>query len=245
MILKYKLTDNRLIKDDETMYPNHLQDNIVLEFDKDDELPNTKYYAYIKTSDGVKKVRMRKKNGKYSCELPPFVSHYTFFKLQVLTVANKRKFLSNELIIPFRTLDYLDYNRTINRFINAKYPLCNDNKPSRPKPVIKPIPKPQEDTGDNGSGETPIVVTKTWTVNVINLYLTWDYDESTINEGSAVIRWTPYGEDINKTTHIYIDGVEYTTSSTTRSGVLQSATIPAQTHGAHVVRLYLTATINE
>lgn len=97
------------------------------------------------------------------------------------------------------------------------------------------------DTG----GETPIVVTKTWTVNVINLYLTWDYDESTINEGSAVIRWTPYGEDINKTTHIYIDGVEYTTSSTTRSGVLQSATIPAQTHGAHVVRLYLTATINE
>ena len=36
MILKYKLNDNRLIKDDETMYPNHLQDNIVLEFDKDE-----------------------------------------------------------------------------------------------------------------------------------------------------------------------------------------------------------------
>lgn len=97
------------------------------------------------------------------------------------------------------------------------------------------------DTG----GETPIVITKTWTVNVINLYLTWDYDESTINEGDTVIRWTPYGEDINKTTHIYIDDTEYATSSTTRSGVLQSFTIPVQAHGAHVVKLYLTATINE
>lgn len=95
------------------------------------------------------------------------------------------------------------------------------------------------DTG----GETPLTVTKTWTVNVISLYFTWDYDDSAINEGDAIVRWTPYGEDINKTTHIVIDGTEYTTSSTTRSGALQSVTIPAQTHGAHLVTLYMTAVI--
>ena len=67
MILKYNLSDNHLEKQDATLFPNHLQDNIVLEFNKSDELPNAKYYALIKTTDGVKRVRIRKKNGKYSC----------------------------------------------------------------------------------------------------------------------------------------------------------------------------------
>ena len=150
MILEYKLSDNKLVKKDATMYPNHLQDNIILEFEKDEELPNTKYYAYIKTSDGVKKVRMRKRNGKYTCELPPFVSHYTFFKLQVLTVINKRKLLTNELIIPFNSLDYLDYNRTVNKILHTRYPLCDDDSRHKRKhhhhhkPDPKPTPTPTD-----------------------------------------------------------------------------------------------------
>lgn len=127
MILEYKITDNKLVKKDATMYPNHLQDNITLEFEKEEELPNTKYYAYIKTTDGVKKIRLRKKNGKYTCELPNFVSNYTFFKLQVLSIINNKKFLTNELIIPFNTPDFLDYNRTINKIFKRKYPLCDDD----------------------------------------------------------------------------------------------------------------------
>lgn len=127
MILKYNLSDNRLEKKDPTDFPNHLQDNIVLEFNKSDELPNTKYYAYIKTSDAVKKVRIKKKNGVYSCELPPFVSHYSFFKLQVVSVIDNRKLVTNELIIPFRTLDYLDYNRAMNKIFHPKYPYCEDD----------------------------------------------------------------------------------------------------------------------
>lgn len=121
MILKYNLSDNRLEKKDPTDFPNHLQDNIVLEFDKDSSLPNDNYYAYIKTPDAVKKVKITETDGKYSCELPLFVSHYPFFKLQLMGMVNERRFISNELIIPFRTIDYLDYNRSMNVLFNQKY----------------------------------------------------------------------------------------------------------------------------
>lgn len=98
------------------------------------------------------------------------------------------------------------------------------------------------DTG----GETNTVTTKTWTVNAVNLYLTWDYDDTTVNTSDTVsLRWTPYG-DLNKTTHIKIDGVERTDlqTSTTRSGVQQYVSLDKLSHGSHMVEIYLTATIN-
>lgn len=96
------------------------------------------------------------------------------------------------------------------------------------------------DTG----GENPTVVTKSWTVNAVNMYATWDYDDTDINESETVaIRWTPYG-DLEKTTHLIIDGVEVATSVTTRSGVQQYVTISKLSHGSHLAELYLTAKIN-
>ena len=93
-------------------------------------------------------------------------------------------------------------------------------------------------------GDTPLVRTKTWTVNAVNMYVVWDYDDTTINEASTVaIRWTPYG-DISKTTHIIIDGQEAETSTTTRSGVQQFVTINKLSHGSHMVEIYCTATVN-
>lgn len=98
------------------------------------------------------------------------------------------------------------------------------------------------DTG----GDTATVTTKTWTVTAINLYATWEYDDATINTSDKfTFRWTPYG-DLEKTTHIIIDGDilnEYT-STTTRSGTLQYMEINKLSHGSHFVELYLTATIN-
>lgn len=113
MILKYSFSDNILEKDDPTYFPNLLQDNVKLEFSKTDELPNSKYYADIKTVDAVKRVRLRKYNGVYSCELPKWVTHYPFFKLLVHTFNDGNHFTTNELIIPVRCLDYLDFNRTV------------------------------------------------------------------------------------------------------------------------------------
>ena len=113
MILKYTFSDNQLVKEDATMYPNHLQDNIKLEFTKTEELPNSKYYVDIKTTDAIKKIRLKKYNGTYTCDLPRWVTHYPFFKLQVHTITDEKHFTTNELIVPIRCLDYLDYNRTI------------------------------------------------------------------------------------------------------------------------------------
>ena len=114
MILKYKFTDNELIKEDATMYPQFTQENIKLEFTKTDEgLPNTKYYVNVKTRDAIKKLRLKKYNGVYSCELPKWVTNYTFFKLQVHSFVEDKHFSTNELIIPVRCLDYLDYNRAM------------------------------------------------------------------------------------------------------------------------------------
>lgn len=97
------------------------------------------------------------------------------------------------------------------------------------------------DTG----GESATVVTKTWSVNAINMYVVWDYDDTIINESETVtIRWTPYG-DLSKTTHIIVDGEEIETSTTTRSGVQQYITINRLSHGSHLVELYLTAIVNQ
>ena len=96
-------------------------------------------------------------------------------------------------------------------------------------------------TVDTG-GSSLRTVAKTWTVNAVNMYFVWPYDDSQINTTSFVDRWTPYG-DISKTTHTSLDGTELETSVTSRSGVQQALSIPMQTHGAHAIERWLTAGI--
>lgn len=98
------------------------------------------------------------------------------------------------------------------------------------------------DTG----GDNPVISRKSWTVNMINFYLTWNYNEDTIFDGDKItLEWTPYGSNINKTTHILIDGVEVATSTVMQSGIIQTITIDNTfSHGVHECEIYLTATIN-
>lgn len=98
------------------------------------------------------------------------------------------------------------------------------------------------DTG----GDTPKVVTKTWSVNAINMYLTWDYEDITVNEGTTfTLRMTPFG-DLSKVLHIVFDNDEENeyTMTVTRSGVQQAITFDALEHGSHMVQAYLTASVN-
>ncbi len=97
-------------------------------------------------------------------------------------------------------------------------------------------------TVDTG-GEAPTVATKTWTVNAVNLYFTWERDDSAVATTDVALRWTPYG-DLEKTTHIILNGEEIDTSVTTRSGTLQTYTLPMQSHGSHLVELYVSAVVN-
>ena len=88
------------------------------------------------------------------------------------------------------------------------------------------------------------VVVKSWTVQKVDVRIESSFsDKYTTAIGRSVsFTYTPYGA-VNKTVHFKLDGVEETTT-TSASGTLQSYTIPAQSHGAHMLEAWITATIN-
>lgn len=94
------------------------------------------------------------------------------------------------------------------------------------------------DTG----GESLQTATKTWTVNAVNMYFTWPYDDAQNNTSAFTDSWTVYG-DISKTTHTVLDGTELETLVTSRTNATQTMVIPKLSHGAHSLERWLTALI--
>ena len=86
---------------------------------------------------------------------------------------------------------------------------------------------------------------KTWTIQKVDVRI-----ESTFNDKTAYVAnktvnftYTPYGS-VAKTIHFKLDGVELDPVVTTASGLLQSYVLPAQSHGAHLLEVWMTATVN-
>lgn len=89
------------------------------------------------------------------------------------------------------------------------------------------------------------VAVKSWTVQKVDVRLESSFIDKIAYEANKSVNftYTPYGA-INKTVHFVLDGAEIGTVATSSSGTLQSYTLPAQEHGAHLLECYITATIN-
>ena len=89
------------------------------------------------------------------------------------------------------------------------------------------------------------VAVKTWTVRIIELSLESTFSDTITYPISEVsFTYTPNGA-IEKTIHFILDGEELGTVVTSSSGLPQSYTIPAQTHGSHLLEVYAEAVIND
>lgn len=82
-----------------------------------------------------------------------------------------------------------------------------------------------------------------YTVDVISMSISDSYDDAQVNTGDITYRYTPVGA-IAKTVHFVLDGTEIATKETTDSNRQLSQVIPAQTHGAHRLVVYMTATVS-
>lgn len=89
------------------------------------------------------------------------------------------------------------------------------------------------------------VAVKSWTVQKVDIRLESSFSDKIAYEANSAVNftYTPYGA-VSKTVHFVLDGTEIGTVTTSSSGTLQSYTLPAQTHGAHLLECYITATIN-
>lgn len=93
------------------------------------------------------------------------------------------------------------------------------------------------------------VSSKTWTIQMVDLKITSDFNSArTYTVGQDVdFSYTPYGA-IAKDTHFILDGTEiYTLTNNTANNTPMSYKISGATygtHGAHMLEVYMTATLN-
>ena len=94
-------------------------------------------------------------------------------------------------------------------------------------------------TDDAGS-----LVSKTWSVQKVDVRIDSGFNDKLVYPiGPISFDYTPYGA-VAKTVHFKLDGVEIGTVDTAVSGIPMAYTLPEQTHGAHLLEVYITALIN-
>lgn len=92
--------------------------------------------------------------------------------------------------------------------------------------------------------EAGTTVLKTWTIQKVDIRIESTFNDRYVNAIGRTVSftYTPYGA-VNKTVHFKLDGEE-DTITTSASGTLQSYSISPQSHGSHLLEVWITATIN-
>lgn len=85
--------------------------------------------------------------------------------------------------------------------------------------------------------------TKTWTITIVDFKLESSFNDTLFYSDEVSFRYTPYG-NINKTVHFILDGNELDSVNTSASGRQLSYVLTKQSHGAHLLKVYMTATVN-
>lgn len=80
-------------------------------------------------------------------------------------------------------------------------------------------------------------------INVASLSISSTFDTSIPFTDDLTFPYTPRG-NANKTIYFLLDGSEYMTRVTSASDTQLTALIPLQSHGAHTLEVYMTATLN-
>lgn len=84
----------------------------------------------------------------------------------------------------------------------------------------------------------------TFKINAVSISVTSTFDDSKAFVGAISFVYTPVGS-LTKVIHFKIDGKEIGTVETAISNRQQTYSIPPQAHGAHILEVYATATIDE
>ena len=87
------------------------------------------------------------------------------------------------------------------------------------------------------------ISSKNWSITVIEFKMESIFDDSLFYSGDVTFRYTPYG-DISKQIVFNLDGQEIGGITTPVTGRQLTQTIPGQSHGAHLLEVYMTAEIN-
>lgn len=82
-----------------------------------------------------------------------------------------------------------------------------------------------------------------YSVSVVDVSVSSTFDASVPYSGPITYVYAPVG-NVTKTMHFVLDGTQIGTAEVSASGRQQSYVIPAQTHGAHSLLVYFTATVD-
>lgn len=94
-------------------------------------------------------------------------------------------------------------------------------------------------TDDSGN-----IATKSWTVQKIDIKIESDFNDTfTYPLGDISFNYTPHGA-ISKEVHFVLDGEKLGSITTTASNIPMAYTLPAQSHGAHLLEAYITAEVD-